>query len=277
MKFGIAIFATDRSIGVAELARAVEERGYDSLWFPEHTHIPTSRLSPWPGGPELPEHYKRTLDPFVSVAVAASNTTRLRLGFGILLLVERDPITTAKEVASVDLVSNGRVVLGVGAGWNREEMQDHGTDPRTRFKLMRERVLAMREIWTRDEAQFHGDFVDFEPMWSWPKPIQNPLPVYLGGNAENAMKRVIEFADGWMPMPGRSSLAEQIPAFRRLCEETGRGRLPVVVSGARSTAEAIEEYRELGVDEATFYVPSTSRDDAFRELDRITELSLGAQ
>jgi probable F420-dependent oxidoreductase len=277
MKFGIAIFATDLSISVAELAPAVEERGFDSLWFPEHTHIPTSRLSPWPGGPELPEHYKRTLDPFVSVTVAALRTTRLRLGFGIVLVVERDPIVTAKEVASVDLVSGGRVVLGVGGGWNREEMENHGTDPRTRFPLMRERVLAMREIWTREEAEFHGRFVDFDPIWSWPKPVQHPLPVYVGGNAENAMKRVIEYGDGWMPMPGRSQLAEQLPIFRRLCEDSGRGRLPVLVSGARPTAEAIADYREMGVDECAFYIPSTGRDDALRELERITELTVAAQ
>jgi probable F420-dependent oxidoreductase len=274
MKFGIAIFATDRSIGVAELARTVEERGFQTLWFPEHTHIPTSRRSPWPGGPELPDHYKRTLDPFVSATVAALNTTRLRLGFGIVLVVERDPIVTAKEVASVDFVSGGRVVFGVGGGWNREEMENHGTDPRTRFQLMRERVLAMREIWTKEEAEFHGRFVDFAPVWSWPKPVQNPLPVYVGGNAENAMKRVIEYGDGWMPMPGRSRLAEQLPIFRQLCEESGRGRLPVVVSGARATPETIADYRALDVDEAAFYVPSTGRDDALRELDRITELTV---
>jgi probable F420-dependent oxidoreductase len=277
MKFGIAIFATDRSIGVAELARAVEERGFNSLWFPEHTHIPTSRRSPWPGGPDLPEHYKRTLDPFVSATVAALSTTRLRLGFGIVLVVERDPIITAKEVASVDLVSNGRVDFGIGAGWNREEMENHGTDPRTRFALMRERVLAMREIWTHDEAEYHGRFVNFDPVWSWPKPVQQPLPVYVGGNAENAMQRVIEYGDGWLPMPGRSRLADQVPVFRRLCEEAGRGRLPVTVSGARATAEAIEEYRSLDVEEAAFYLPSTSRDDALRELDRVTEITTAAQ
>ena len=276
MKFGIALFATDRSIGVAELAREVEARGFDSLWFPEHTHIPTSRESPWPGGPELPEHYRRTLDPFVSVAVAAAVTTRIRLGFGILLIVERDPITTAKAVASADLVSGGRVTLGVGGGWNREEMANHGTDPRTRFRLLEERVRAMRAIWTEDEPQFHGRFVDFDPIWSWPKPVQRPLPLYLGGNAENAMRRVIELGDGWMPMPGRSRLADQVPVFRALCEESGRGRLPVVVSGARSTEEALAEYRELDVDEATFYVPPTSRDEALRELDRLTELVGGA-
>jgi probable F420-dependent oxidoreductase len=276
MKFGVALFATDRSIGVAELAREVEARGFESLWFPEHTHIPTSRRTPWPGGPELPEHYKRTIDPFVSATVAALSTTRLRVGFGILLIVERDPITTAKAVASVDLASGGRVVLGVGGGWNREEMENHGTDPRTRFRLMRERVLAMREIWTKEEAEYHGELVDFDPVWSWPKPVQDPLPVYVGGNAENTMKRVIEYGDGWMPQPGRSAVAEQLPLFRRLCEESGRGRLPVTVSGARPTAESIEELRALDVEEATFYVPPTSRDDALRELDRITALTVGA-
>jgi probable F420-dependent oxidoreductase len=277
MDFGITIFPTRYSIGMAELARAVEERGFESLFVPEHTHIPVSRRSPWPGGPDLPDEYRETLDPFLALTVAAMVTERLLLGTGICLVVERDPITTAKEVATLDLLSGGRFLFGVGGGWNREEMENHGTDPRTRFALMRERVLAMREIWTHDEAEYHGRFVNFDPVWSWPKPVQQPLPVYVGGNAENAMQRVIEYGDGWLPMPGRSRLADQVPVFRRLCEEAGRGRLPVTVSGARATAEAIEEYRSLDVEEAAFYLPSTSRDDALRELDRVTEITTAAQ
>ena len=272
MKFGIAIFPTDQSISVAELAPAVEERGFESFWVTEHTHIPTSRRSPWPGGAELPEWYKRTLDPFVALTTASQHTSRIRLGFGILLAVQHDPIIAAKAVASLDLVSGGRVILGIGGGWNREEMEDHGTDPRTRFKLLRERVLAMREIWTHDVAEFHGDFVDFDPLWSWPKPVQDPLPVYLGGNQENTMRRVIEFGNGWIPNSGRSTLAEQVPVFRRLCEESGRGHLPVTVYGGRPTRETVEEHRSLGVDRLVFYVPSTGRDQALAELERVAEL-----
>lgn len=277
MKFGIALFATDRSISMAELGPAVEERGFESLWATEHSHIPVSRRSPWPGGPELPEHYWRTLDPFISLTAAAMMTKRIRLGFGILLIVQRDPIQTAKAVASLDLVSGGRVIVGVGGGWNREEMEDHGTDPTTRFKLLRERVLAMRELWTKDVAEFHGEFVNLEPSWAWPKPVQDPLPVYIGGNAENTMKRVIEFGDGWIPNSGRSQLAVQIPVFRKLCEESGRGHVPVTVYGTRPDEASVEEYRALGVDRLVFYVPPTSRDDALRELERLTALSVAAQ
>ena len=274
MKFGIAIFPTDRSIEVAELVREVEARGFESFWVPEHTHIPTSRLSPYPAGGDLPDHYRRTLDPFIALSVAALNSKTLLLGFGIVLMVERDPITTAKTVASLDLVSGGRVLFGVGGGWNREEMQNHGTDPRLRWRLLRERVLAMREIWTRDEAEFHGELVDFGPIWSWPKPLQSRLPVYVGGNTDNTLKRVLEFGDGWIPNAGRSRLAAQIPEFRRLCEEAGRGRLPVTVYGTRPTPEAVEDYRGMGVDRLVFWLPSTSREEALVELEKVTRLAV---
>ena len=273
MQFGIAIFPTDRSIGVAELVREVEARGFESFWVPEHTHIPTSRLSPYPAGGDLPEHYSRTLDPFVALTVAAVSSSTLLLGFGIVLMVERDPITTAKAVASLDLVSGGRVLFGVGGGWNREEMQNHGTDPRLRWRLLRERVLAMREIWTRDEAEFHGELVDFGPIWSWPKPLQDRLPVYVGGNTDNSLKRVLEFGDGWIPNASRSRLAAQIPEFRRLCEESGRGPLPVTVYGTRATPEAVEEYRGMGVDRLVFWLPPTGRDEALAELEKVTALT----
>ena len=275
MKFGIAIFATDRSIGVPELAREVEDRGFESFWVPEHTHIPTSRVSPWPGGAELPEYYWHTLDPFVALTAAAMSTTRLLLGFGIVLIVERDPITTAKEVASLDFISGGRVIFGVGGGWNLEEMRNHGTDPKLRWRLLRERVLAMREIWTHDAAEFHGELVDFGAIWSWPKPVQERLPVYIGGNNDNTLKRVIEFGDGWIPNAGRSRLATQIPEFRRLCEESGRGALPVTVYGTRPTPEAIEDYRALGVDRLVFWLPSKPRDEVMPELEKVTRLALG--
>ncbi len=272
MKFGVAIFPTDRSIGVGELVREVEERGFESFWVPEHTHIPVSRRTPYPAGGDLPEYYKRTLDPFVALTIAAENSRRLLLGFGIVLVVERDPITTAKAVASLDFVSGGRVLFGVGGGWNREEMENHGTDPKLRWRLLRERVLAMREIWTKEEAEFHGEMVDFGPIWSWPKPVQDPLPVYVGGNTENTLKRVIAYGDGWIPNAGRSRLVAQVPVFRKLCEESGRGHLPVTVYGTRPTAEAIADYEELGVDRLVFWMPSRPRDEVLRELELVTDL-----
>jgi probable F420-dependent oxidoreductase len=272
MKFGVAIFPTDRSIGVGELVREVEERGFESFWVPEHTHIPVSRRTPYPAGGDLPEYYKRTLDPFVALTIAAENSRRLLLGFGIVLVVERDPITTAKAVASLDFVSGGRVLFGVGGGWNREEMENHGTDPKLRWRLLRERVLAMREIWTKEEAEFHGEMVDFDPIWSWPKPVQDPLPVYVGGNTENTLERVIAYGDGWIPNAGRSRLVAQVPVFRKLCEESGRGHLPVTVYGTRPTAEAIADYEELGVDRLVFWMPSRPRDEVLRELELVTDL-----
>ena len=272
MRLGITIFATDQSMDIVTLAREVETRGFDSLYLPEHTHIPVSRRSPYPGGTDLPEYYKRTFDPFVALTVAAESSSRLLLGFGIVLMVERDPITTAKAVASLDFVSGGRVIFGVGGGWNLEEMENHGTDPKLRWRLLKERVLAMREIWTREEAEFHGERVDFDPIWSWPKPVQDPLPVYVGGNTENTLKRVIAYGDGWIPNAGRSRLVAQVPVFRRLCEESGRGHLPVTVYGTRPTAEAIADYEALGVDRLVFWVPSRPRDEVLRELEAVTNL-----
>ena len=273
MNFGIAIFPTDLSIGLAELVPAVEERGFESFWVPEHTHIPVSRLSPYPGGGELPEHYKRTLDPFLALTVAALRSTRLLLGFGIVLLVERDPIVTAKAVASLDLLSGGRVIFGIGGGWNLEEMENHGTVPRQRWRLLRERMLAIREIWTREEAEYHGELVDFGPLWSWPKPVQQRLPVYIGGNAENTLKRVVEFGDGWIPNSERSTLEEQVPTFRKLCEESGRGHLPITVYGSRATPEEVDRYRLLGIDRLVFWLPSRPYDEVMPVLEKITALT----
>jgi len=197
MKYGIVMFPTDYSIGAADLAKAVEQRGFESLFYPEHTHIPASRRTPWPGGADLPKEYWHTLDPFVALTAAAMVTEKLLLGTGIALIMERDPITTAKEVASVDMISNGRFLLGVGGGWNEEEMENHGTDPKRRFKVLRERIEAMKAIWTQDEAEYHGEFVDFDPVWSWPKPVQKPHPpVLIGGDSDHTLKRVIQY--GWL-------------------------------------------------------------------------------
>jgi probable F420-dependent oxidoreductase len=200
MHYGAFIFPTAYAIRIDELARALEERGFESLFVPEHTHIPLSRRTPFPGGGELPKEYSHTLDPFVALMAAAAVTTRLRVGTGICLLIQRDPIVTAKQVATLDLLSGGRFLFGVGAGWNADEMENHGTAFKSRFRVMRERVLAMKEIWTKDEAAFHGEFVNFDPIWCYPKPAQKPHPpVLLAGESAHTLRRVVEFGDGWFP------------------------------------------------------------------------------
>jgi probable F420-dependent oxidoreductase len=276
MNFGVTMFPTRYSIGMVELARAVEERGFESLFVPEHTHIPTSRRSPWPGGPDLPEEYRETLDPFLALTAAAVATERLRLGTGICLVVERDPITTAKEVATLDLLSGGRFLFGIGGGWNREEMENHGTDPVRRFAVMGERVLAMKEIWTKDEAEFHGDHVDFDPIWSWPKPVQRPHPpVLVAGNGPGTLERVIEYGDGWIPIPGRGAVAlgEGTARLRELAADLGRGPIPVTVFGARPEPEVLDHYAAAGVDRVLFRLPSVAEKEALALLDNYANLA----
>jgi len=276
MQFGLTIFPTDYSIGPVELARHAEERGFESLFFPEHTHIPASRRTPYPAGGELPREYSHLLDPFVALAAAATATERILLGTGICLIVERDPITTAKEVASVDLISGGRFVFGIGAGWNLEEMENHGTDPDRRRGLMRERVEAMKAIWTEDEAAYHGEQVDFDPIWSWPKPVQRPHPpILVGGNSDAALRRVVRFGDGWIPNPETrlSQLPGRIEDLRRLADEAGRERIPVTFYGLKPDAEALERYAEAGVDRGIFFLPSASREELEPVLDHYTKLA----
>ncbi|MFQ5860052.1 MAG: LLM class F420-dependent oxidoreductase [Dehalococcoidia bacterium] len=276
MKFGVCMFPTDYSIGPAELARAVEERGLESLFFPEHTHIPTSRRTPWPGGSELPQEYSHTLDPFVALGAAAAATDRLRIGTGICLVVERDPITLAKEVASLDFISRGRFLFGVGGGWNLEEMENHGTAPVQRWRLLRERVLAMKAIWTQDEAVFRGQFVNFDPIWSWPKPVQKSHPpILVGGNGPHTLQRVVEYGNGWLPMPGRGQtpLPERIAELDRLASQAGRGRIPVSVFGAPPQAEVIQHYVELGVERCIFWLPPAPAEEVLPLLDRHGELA----
>ena len=267
MKFGVAIFPTDYAISMTELAPAVEQMGFESLWVAEHSHIPTSRLSPWAGGAELPKHYWHTLDPFVALTVAALASKTIRIGTAICLLVERDPIHTAKEVASVDLVSNGRFIFGIGGGWNREEMADHGTDFSTRWKLLRERVEAIKTIWTEDVAEYHGDMVDFGPMWEYPKPVQKPHPpIILGGSGPKILERVVRYADGWMPNRGR--VIERIPELQDLAKAAGRERIPVTYY-PKPGAEEIERLAKAGVDRCIYYVPPDGRDAALKELEEL--------
>ncbi|MEA2628012.1 MAG: hypothetical protein QOJ10_472 [Chloroflexota bacterium] len=271
MKFGVAIFPTDYAISMTELAPAAEQLGFESLWVAEHSHIPASRLSSWPGGAELPKQYWHSLDPFVALTAAALASKKLLIGTGICLVVQRDPIHTAKEVASVDHLSNGRFLFGVGAGWNREEMADHGTQFETRFKLMRERIEAMKAIWTQDESEYHGEMVDFGPMWCWPKPVQKPHPpVHLGGSGPGVLKRVVAYADGWMPNRG-NDLA-RIPELQELAREAGRERIPVTLY-PKAVPGAIEEAAEAGVDRCIYYVPSDGRDQALTRLEELAKLA----
>ena len=275
MKFGVYHFSTDYSMQPAALGKALEERGFESIFVPEHTHIPASRTSPYPGGGELPLHYSHTLDPFVALGAIAAVTQRLLLGTGICLVVERDPITLAKEVASIDWLSAGRFIFGVGGGWNREEMENHGTDPKTRFSLMRERIKAMKEIWTKDEAEFHGKYVDFDPIWSWPKPVQKPHPpIYVGGDGPHTLQRVVEYGDAWMPISGRSRVpySERVKQLQDMAAAAGRGRIPVTVFGTVPRAEVVNHYAEIGIERCVFWLPPVPEAEALQHLDRYTAL-----
>ena len=272
MKIGIYIFATDYTIRIDELAREAEERGFESLFIPEHTHIPASRRSPWPGGPELPREYWHTLDPFVALGYAAAATSTIRLGTGICLLTERDPIVNAKEAATLDLLSGGRFELAIGAGWNAEEMENHGTAFATRFRVMSERARAMKVIWAEEEPEFHGEFVDFDPIWSWPKPVQTPNPpILVGGETDHTLRRVVEWADGWFPR-GRGGFdpAEGMARLKRIADEAGRSMDTINVSlfGVEPNREALDRAAEAGVTRAILGLPSNDRDDVMRRLDR---------
>jgi len=280
MKLGLTMFPTEYSIAPAELARAAEQRGFESLWFPEHSHIPAKRESPWPGGPELPKMYYDVMEPFVALAAAAAVTTKLRVATGICLVVQRDPIQTAKHVATLDRVASGRFLFGIGAGWNAEEMRDHGTDARTRIALMRERVAAMKEIWTKSKAEFHGKYVDFEPIMTWPKPVQKPHPpIHVGGGFPNGARRAIAYGDGWMPIHGRDEIAARLPEFRRMAEDAGRdpASLEVSVFGARPERKLLDELAAAGVQRAIFGLAPEPADKVLPLLDRAAPLvhSLG--
>lgn len=276
MKFSIATFVTDEGISPADLGRALEERDFESLFIAEHTHIPVKRESRWSGGGELPRKYYRTLDPFVALTAAALVTERLVVGTGILLVIQRDPIITAKEVASLDLVSGGRVVLGVGAGWNREEMRNHGTDPETRMALLRERILAMKEIWTKDQAEFHGRFVNFDPIFSWPKPVQRPHPpIFVGGSGPGTLDRVVEYGDAWMPTYGLGvdEIARRITELGRRAAEAGRGHIPVSVYAVPAERDVIARLADAGVDRVLLDLPTLPPKETYRTLDELAAVA----
>jgi probable F420-dependent oxidoreductase len=279
MKIGVFYFPVDYGINIVELATALEERGFEALFVPEHTHIPTSRRTPFPSGGELPKRYSHTHDPFVALSFAAAATKRLLVGTGICLIPERDPIVTAKEVASLDQLSGGRFVFGIGGGWNVEEMENHGARYNTRFKLMRERILAMKALWTQQEAEYHGEMVDFDKVCSWPKPAQKPHPpIILGGETDYTLRRVVEYCDGWFPRPGRGvEITEQLRRLRQMAEERGRDpkTLSTWVFRAPPEKPALEEYQAAGIDAAILEVPDQSRDEILRVLDGYVPLLAG--
>jgi len=268
MHLGVLIFPTDETPDPAVLARMVEERGFESIWYPEHTHIPASRETPYPAGGELPREYARTLDPFVALSAAAAATSTLKIGTGICLVVEHDPIVLAKAVASLDQISGGRFLFGVGAGWNVEEMRNHGTDPATRFRLLRERIEAMKVIWAEDEASYDGEFVKFERIWSWPKPVQQPHPpIYLGGMGPRAHERVLAYGDAWLPMLVGSD-DYVIGQKDALCERAGYD-VPVTLYAGSSKPERIARYAEAGFTRTTLLVPQGNHDQVEQRLDLI--------
>ncbi len=269
---GLTIFSTDLSVSVPELAREAEARGFKSLYLPEHTHIPTSRLTPPPTGEdELPEEYKRTLDPFVALAAAAAVTDRIRLGTAVCLLAQRDPVVTAKAAATLDLLSGGRLVFGIGFGWNKEEMATHGVQFGRRRELVREKMLAIEQLWSADEAAFEGELVRVEPSWSWPKPMQRPRPpVLIGGAAgPKLFAHVAEYADGWMPIGG-AGVADALPRLRDAMAEAGRRpeELRVVAVGVAPDAAKLDHYRAIGITEVALRLPSAPRAVVLKTLDQ---------
>ena len=277
MHFGACFFPTSYAISPTELAAALEERGFESIWLAEHSHIPASRTSPWPGGAELPQMYYDTLDPFVTLGAMASVTTTLRLGTGIALVAQRDPIHTAKQVASLDVLSDGRALFGIGAGWNFEEMSDHGTDPARRFGLMRERVEAMKALWTSEVAEYHGNQVDFGPTFQNPKPIQRPHPpIHVGGVAPGGLRRAVAYGDGWIPIGGRTAVDGRGLSDLRAeaCGETGRdpASLEISIYYAPPDVAVIADLAEHGIQRVVFSVPSEGRDAVLSLLDGYVEM-----
>jgi probable F420-dependent oxidoreductase len=275
MRIGVVIHSTDRTMSPIELAREAEDRGFYSIYLPEHTHIPTSRRTPPPTGDEiLGEEYLRSLDPCVALAAASAQTSRIRLGTGIALVAQHDPITFATQLATLDFISGGRLVLGIGYGWNREEMENHGIDVKRRRGLVREKVLAMQALWADEVAEFRGEFVRLDPSWAWPKPVQQPRPrILIGGAAGPTLfAHIAEYADGWMPIGG-GGMREALPALRRAVEERGRDpdQLHVVPIGILPDRGKLEYYQSLGVSEAVLRLPSAPRDAVMPVLDQYAQ------
>ena len=266
MHFGALMFLTDYSMKPVDLARALEARGFESFWTPEHSHIPASRRTPYPMGGELPKEYYDAMDPFVTLTAAAVATKTLKVGTGICLVNQRDPIQTAKEVATIDQVSDGRFLFGIGIGWNQDEMENHGSVFDTRAKLVRERIEAMKEIWTKPKAEYHGEFVNFDPMMAWPKPMQKPHPpILVGGAFPYSARRAIRYGDGWMPQVTDKSptpLIELVPRFRQMCAEAGRDpdKMDISIGGQQPDADLVKRYRDAGINRVSASLPSEKAD-----------------
>ena len=278
MDFGVAMFFTDYSMPAAALARAAEARGFESLWAPEHSHIPVNRRSQHPGGGELPKEYHDAMDPFISLTMAAAASTQLKIGTGVCLVIQRDPIQTAKLVASLDQVSGGRFLFGIGGGWNAEEIENHGTAFKTRFAVMRERVAAMKQIWTESRAEYHGSYVNFDPIMAWPKPLQKPHPpVIIGGGFPHGARRAAQWGDGWIPhrtLPGYQDVFAHMAEFHRMVDEAGRSRaaVPVTIWAAGADEAKLDAYRAAGVARVVLHLGAADGEVARRELDRWARL-----
>lgn len=276
MKFGTMLYSTDYAMRPDEFAAACEERGFESVWYPEHTHIPAERRSPFPGGGDLPQDYWHIYDPFVGLMAAAGATKTIKLGTGVCLITERDPIVTAKEVASLDRLSNGRFLFGIGAGWNAEEMENHGTQFEQRWKVLEERLEAMKACWTQDDSEYHGDFVDFGPIWSWPKPVQKPHPPIIMGAASSwGRERVARYCDGWVPLPAQmENIGSDIADLGQRLQNHGRQLSDIEISffWAPEDADELKRYRDLGVNRAILACPAASNDDTLKTLDQHVKL-----
>ncbi len=280
MKFGVAIFFTDYSISPTALGKALEERGFESLWCPEHSHIPLSRESEWPQRGELPKKYYDVMDPFITLSQAAAVTETLKVGTGICLVPQRDPIQTAKEVASLDTLSGGRFLFGVGSGWNKDELANHGTEFKSRHKVLRERIEAMRLIWSESKPEYHGEYVDFDPMMTWPKPVQQPgPPVLIGGEFPYGARRALEFGDGWLPHANRPDydLLDKLPEFREMEAAAGRapGSVSITVFGPHENRDVFERYAEAGVERIVLNAAPEAADAVLPILDDWAKLTDG--
>lgn len=270
MHVGLCTFPTDSSMRFPDLAVAAEERGFESIWVAEHSHIPVSRRTPYPGGGELPKIYYEAMDPFVALASAASVTRTLKLATGVCLLIQRDPIQTAKQVASLDQLSQGRFLFGIGGGWNAEEMENHGTRSEKRFRILRERVEAMKAIWSEERAAYHGEFVNFDPIFAWPKPVQKPHPpIHVGGGFPGAAKRAIRYGDGWLPVGDPQGALARMPELRKMAEQAGRNPASIEVSiyYCPPDRDLLARLRDGGITRAIFGVPSEPREKVLPILD----------
>lgn len=267
MKFGLNLFATDFGIDPADLGKTLEALGFESLLFAEHTHIPLSRRSQYPYAPDINRDFRHSLDPFIALTMVAASTRHLRIGTGVCLVVERDPIVLAKEVATLDRLSGGRFLFGIGGGWNLEEMRNHGTDPQHRWKILRERVEAMKTMWTNDEPAYHGEFVAFEPFWQWPKPAQDPHPpILIGGDGPNTLKRVVRYGDGWMPVAAYdpndlTDFKQRVATLNQLAADAGREPIPVTVVGMPPKLDVLKRYEDAGVERVLFWLDSGTREE----------------